>query len=354
MAFSDLWAVEMLIAAAAGGALGAALGALPAFIFCGFMVIGGQVAEYLDPNSAAVTSAVAFGPVFSPAISFAAGAAATAYAADRGYMDFGFDYHEGKNIAAALGTQPDVLAVGAAFGVLGYWIQVLSGALQLPWDPIAMGVVLSALVHRVAFGFPLIGKVRGKGILDMAPFAREEMRVIGEPATAETEDEGEAMTDGGAAATKQRLAVEPWLPHQYKWGHVATIGAVGGVLGAFIWSATGLPFLAFGISAASLVFLNCGVEKIPVTHHITLVGTAGAWGFAVQAGQAGALALIVGGVFGVISALFAELFQRVFYAHSDTHWDPPAAAIVFGTFLVAVLNILGLLPGSAYVPTLGL
>lgn len=350
VAFNELWAVEMLIAAAAGGALGAALGALPAFIFCGFMVIGGQVAEYLDPNSAAITSAVAFGPVFSPAISFAAGAAAAAYAADRGYMDFGFDYHEGKNIAAALGTRPDVLAVGAVFGILGYWIQVLSATLALPWDPIAMGVVLSALVHRVAFGYPLIGKVRGKGLLDMGPFDREEMRVVGEPA-ADASSDDEVVADGGTA--KQRLAVEPWLPHQYKWSHVATIGAVGGVLGAFIWSATGLPFLAFGISAASLVFLNCGVEKIPVTHHITIVGSAAAWAFAVDASQAGALALVIGGIFGVVAALFAELFQRVFYAHGDTHWDPPAAAIVFGTFLIGVMYLLNVFQGSAYVPIPG-
>jgi hypothetical protein len=365
--FAALFDPMMLLAALAGGAFGAALGALPAFIFTGFLVIAGQTAQFVTNTlsesaigdavigSGAITGMIAFGPIFSPAISFAGGAAATAYAADRGYMDFGFDYHEAKNIPAALGTKPDVLAVGAVFGVLGYWIQVLSGQLALPWDPIAMGVTLSALIHRLAFGYDLIGEVRGDGVFDMSPFAREEMRVVGDAAT-EGGEEGGAVTDGGAAATKQRLAVEPWLPHQYEWGGVAAIGLAGGALGAFTWAATGMPFLAFGISAATLLFLNCGVEKIPVTHHITLLGSAGAWAYVGSASPetAGAVAILVGTLFGLISALIGEAFQRVFYAHADTHWDPPAAAIVATTLVIAVLHILGVLAGSAYVPTLGL
>lgn len=55
---------------------------------------------------------------------------------------------------------------------------------------------------------------------------------------------------------------------------------------------------------------------------------------------------------GIVCALFGELFQRVFYAHGDTHFDPPAAAIVFGTFLVAVLGALGVFPHTSWVPPL--
>ncbi|WP_129115792.1 hypothetical protein [Halegenticoccus tardaugens] len=341
----------LLLAALAGGAFGAALGALPAFIFTGFMVIAGQVAEYVNPDAAGITTAVAFGPPFSPAISFAGGAAAAAYAAKRGYMDTGFDYHEAKNIAFAQGTKPDVLAVGAVFGVVGFWLTELSNAFLLPWDSIAMGVTLSALIHRVAFGYAIIGD-RGGSLLDMSPFEREETRVIGDSATDGGDD---AATDGGTATGKTRFAVEPWLPHQYKWSGVATIGVFGGLLGAFIALETGLVFMGFGISAATLVFLNCGVEKIPVTHHITLIGAAGAVA-AVGGDPAGAttLGLVAGGVFGVISALFGEAFQRVFYAHGDTHWDPPAAAIVLGSLLIGLLAIVGVLPDSSYVPTLGL
>ena len=125
------------------------------------------------------------------------------------------------------------------------------------------------------------------------------------------------------------------------------------MLGAFITVQTGSVFLMFGISAASLAFLNCGVENVPVTHHMALVGSAAA--AAVMADGSGLiaggmkLAVLVGGLFGLIAGLFGELFQRIFYSHGDTHWDPPAAAIAFGSFLIAVLAILGIFPGSSYV-----
>ncbi|ELY96701.1 hypothetical protein C482_15041 [Natrialba chahannaoensis JCM 10990] len=366
--------VAEMIAAFAGGAFGAALGPLPAFIFTGFMVIAGEAAVLVDPDAAAITNQIAFGPPFSPAISFAGGVAATAYAARKGYIDTDFDYHEAKNIAYALGTKPDVLAVGGAFGILGYWLVVASAELGMPYDPIAMGVVLSALFHRLILGYSIIGKVRGSGILDMTPFEREERRTAtdGGQKQAHADGEAQAGTDATttAAATQQaRFSVEPWLPHQYHWSHVAMIGLVAGILGAYVGIASGSAFLGFGISAASLVFLNCGVEKVPVTHHITLpAATAGmavyipatggiaesapvAYDSAALLANTGLeVALIVGLVFGIICALFGEVFQRTFYAHGDTHVDPPAAAIVFGTFLVAVLYVAGVFPTTVWVP----
>ena len=361
-----LTSLPEIIAALGGGAFGAAIGPLPAFIFTGFMVIAGESAVLVGGEEyGQITNAIAFGPAFSPAVSFAGGVAATAYAARKGYMDeFEFDYHQAKNIGAALGTKPDVLAVGAAFGVLGWWMQVAFDTLALPYDPIAMGVVLSAIFHRLILGYSIIGKVRGSGILDMTPFEREEKRASADGgaqvADPEAPEGGDAISpeQAGAAtgAAAGRLAVEPWLPPQYKWGHVATIGAFAGILGGWIAIATQSPFLAFGISAASLLFLNLGVEKVPVTHHITLpAGTAAlavmASGDAVIAGLGESGALIIALVFGVICALFGELFQRVFYAHGDTHVDPPAAAIVFGTLLVAILYFAGVFPDASWVPT---
>ncbi|THE65453.1 hypothetical protein D8Y22_08165 [Salinadaptatus halalkaliphilus] len=351
-----------IIAALGGGAFGAALGPLPAFVFTGFMVIAGEAAVLVGGEEyAQITNGIAFGPAFSPAVSFAGGVAATAYAARRGYMDgFEYDYHQAKNIAQALGTKPDVLAVGAAFGLLGWWLQVAFDTLALPYDPIAMGVVLSAIFHRLILGYSIIGTIRGSNVLDMSPFEREERR------TATDGGHSRARADGGevirpdserAVAPGGRLAVEPWLPHQYTWANVATLGAFVGILGGWIAIATGSAFLGFGISAASLLFLNLGVERVPVTHHITLpAGTAAlavmAEGDAVIAGLGESGALIVALVFGVLCALFGELFQRVFYAHGDTHVDPPAAAIVFGTFLVAVMYFAGIFPDASWVPTL--
>ncbi len=339
--FSELWMIGMLLAAFAGGAFGSSIGALPAFIFTGFMVIAGETANILSGDflellsmesgpldADTITSSLGFGPVFGPHISFAAGTAASAYAANKGYMDTGFPYHEAKNITYALGPKPDVMLVGGLFGILGYWIATLSVALSLPWDPIAMAVVLSAVAHRIVFGYPIIGD-RAKGLLNMKPFEDNERR------------------DGG-----NRLTVEPWLGHQYKWGDVTMLGVVVGILAAFITYKTGSVFLPFGISAATLLFLNLGVEKIPVSHHISLVAST-----AVVAFTDGALAesslslmLILGSLFGVIAAVSGEFIQRIYYAHSDTHLDPPAAAIVVGTFLIAVLAMTGVFPSSAWVP----
>ena len=348
---SSLQFAYLVIAAFAGGAFGAAIGALPAFCFTGFAVIAGEAANLLqvttaegatvELGAAGVTGSIAFGSVFGPHISFAGGAAAVAYAAKKDgamYEPGDGDYHLAKDIAYALGTRPDILAVGGLFGIFGAVGTMISVGLGLPWDPIAIMVVLSAVAHRVVFGYPIVGEARGDGLLDMTPFEEGEKRIA---------------ADGGTGEAK-RLAVEPWLPHQYKWGNVAMIGLVAGLLGGFIAVTTGSAFLGFGISAASLTFLNLGVEKIPVTHHMTLPASTAA--LAIFGGQPAAgstnaiIALIVAGVFGIYGALVGEVVQRIFYAHSDTHLDPPAAAIVVGTFTVAVLGIAGVFGGTSWVP----
>ncbi|MFB6308810.1 MAG: hypothetical protein ABEH35_05715 [Haloarculaceae archaeon] len=348
--------IALAIAAFAGGAFGAALGALPAFIFTGFMVIAGEAVNTLASDltgelsgqvGTGITGFVAFGPVFGPHVSFAGGAAAAAYAARKGYMDTGFDFHEAKNIAHALGTKPDVLAVGGLFGILGMVVRQISGGLGLPWDPIAMGVVLSAVFHRLVLSYPMIGDAHGRSLFDMSPFEREEM--------VQTAEGGEAIADGGevadGGAVAERLAVEPWLPHQYEWPNVAMIGAVTGILAAYTTVQTGSIFLGFGISAASLVFLNCGVEQIPVTHHMTLPGATAAVAFAGGVGSMAILpSVLIGGLFGLTGALTGEVIQRIFYSHSDTHFDPPAAAIVINTFAIALLYFAGVFPSAAWVP----
>ena len=135
-----------------------------------------------------------------------------------------------------------------------------------------------------------------------------------------------------------------------------------GILAGFIWLRTGSVFLGYAISAISLLFLNLGVEKIPVTHHITLIGAVGAM---VVAGSFGDLstatfpvgavettgsvaALLAAGGFGAISGLLGEVTQRIFYAHSGTHVDPPAMAIALAMVIVAVLAITGVLPNAGY------
>lgn len=324
------------LGAAAGGAFGAALGALPAFIFTGFLVIAGVFGG--DAASGAGVG-VGFGPVFGPHISFAGGAAASAYAAKNGLMESGFDYHNAKDIGFALGSKPDILAVGAAFGVFGIVLEQVFRNLAVPTDPIAFTVVASALLHRAVFGYSVIGTVSDKanGFMDMGPFERGEMRGAGE------------VPGDGEKVSEDRLAVEPWLPNMYKWSHVAAIGLTAGLAAAYAAIQTGSPFLGFGISAATLLFLNLGVERIPVTHHMTLPA-ATAYLATAGTGYSPIVALLIAGLFGVLGALVGEAFQRVFYAHGDTHVDPPAASIAITHTFIAILSIAGILGSAVWVP----
>lgn len=353
----------IFIGAAAGGAFGAAIGALPAFIFTGFLVLAGALGGG--------DWAIGFGPVFGPHISFAGGAAAAAYASKNGLMESGFDYHNGKDIGFALGSRPDVLAVGAAFGVFGIAFEEVFRQLAVPTDPIAITVVVSAFLHRAVFGYSILGTVSSKanGRFDMGPFEREETRA-----------ENESLVTDGEKSTSERLAVEPWLPNMYKWSHVAAIGLVAGFVagyaaiqltvggaanlmiipeGADLAGANpftnGAVFFGFGLSAATLIFLNLGVDRIPVTHHMTLPGATAF--FAVTQGGDAALAsvdpivgLLVAAVFGMIGALIGEAGQRIFYSHGSTHVDPPAFAIAVSISLIWVLAVAGVFATSVWVP----
>ena len=331
----------LLITALAGGAFGAALGALPAFIFTGFLVFLGEgIAIVNSELSANVTGVIGFGVVTGPHIAFAGGVAATAYAGKK-YPEMepdGWDYHFGKNILYAFGTKPDILAVGAVFGALGWLITEVGYAVVVVngtalSDFIAVSVFATAFIARAVFGYPIVGRAGGSNLLDMTPFEREEPRTVADGGEVPPEHQG-------------RLATEPWLPHQYKWSGVTAIGLVGGILGGYIYITTGSIFLGYAISAISLLFLNLGVEKIPVTHHITLIGAVGAVVFLPVAGSVAAL--IAAGIFGAVSGLLGELTQRLFYAHSGTHVDPPAMAIAIAMTAVAVLAIAGVLPNAGY------
>jgi hypothetical protein len=375
----------LAVVAFVGGAIGAAIGGLSAFGLAGVVIIAGEAANAMSgavppdatttataANGTGLTAAIGLGPALGPHVAFGGGVAAAAYAARKGYMETGFDYHEAKNVGHPLGTRPDVLAVGGAFGVLGYLVAHVSATLALPWDPIAIAIVLSAVAHRVALGYPLLGDI-GDDVLDMTPFERGYRRQpVTEGSTRERIDGGvepvrnpvddpRFIVDPDERPVTPRYVVEPWLPHQYEWPTVAAVGTAVGIFGAFVAYATGSPFLAFGITAALLVLPALGMERIPVTYHmaypasIVVVGLAGGTtdSGAIAAAVSLPVALVVGAVFGLLSGVAGELAQRILYAHADTHLDPPAVAIVLTTFLIAVLDIVGLLTQSV-VPTLGL
>ena len=293
-----------LIAAFGGGLFGAAIGALPSFIFTGFTVLVGVAIAFAGSDYDFLTN-VAFGPIFGPHIGFAGGAAAAAFAARRGTLDTGRDIATGL---AGLGD-PATLLVGGAFGMLGYLIQyVLMSVLNLGsfTDAVALTVFISAIIVRLAFG-----KTGLFGRLD------DDARRRGR------------FNPGGDRA---------WVAYQQGWGQAAVIGLGVGAFSAFlaITVTQANPDLApagavigFGITAASLIFLQFGAS-IPVTHHMALPAAVAA-GVAATLGLGLGGALILGILGGILGALVGEVFSRLFLIHGDTHIDPPAGAIWFMT-----------------------
>lgn len=271
------------LAALGGGALGAAFGALPVFIFTGVTVIAG-VAIASSGGGNDFLAHVAFGPVFGPHIAFAGGAAAAGYAAMRGYVK------NGRDITVPLMgvDRGDVLLVGGVFGCLGYVANesMLAAGLGAWTDTIALTVTVSALAARVAFG--------KTGLFGTPP------------------------------ATARRFSPDldyNWLPWQQRLPQLIAIGLAVGALSAFmaiqLGSERGGVVLGFGIVSALLIFVQLGL-KGPVTHHIALPAAAAAL-------IGGSLA--AGMLAGVAGALVGEFYARVFLIHGDTHIDPPAAAI---------------------------
>lgn len=341
--------LEVLIAGLAGGMLGVALGALPALSLAGIVITAGEMANYAgvvpvdenaDGSSAmevfgveaapldalGLTGAIGFGPVLGPHVAFAGGVAAAAYIGRRETFDTTFRYHQAKNITRPLGSAPDVLLVGAAFGVFGVLVARLAAGSGIPVDPVALAVVLSAVAHRLAFGYPAIGRVRSleHSILDVTPF-EDDVR-WGEEAY---------ETSQGTAG---RQVVEVWLPDHYEWQNVAVLGAGVGIASGYIALVSGSAFLAFGIATGALVFLCLGLYSTPVVYHMALPASIAA--LAIDTGEP-VVALVVAGVFGVLGALLGELAQRTLYAHADTHLDPAFTSILLTSLLAGLLATAG-------------
>lgn len=347
MVFS-LLSIELLLAGLAGGMLGAALGALPAFSLAGLVITVGEIARLpagltgeaedtllvtevfgVDPaaiEAVGLTGTVGFGALLGPHVAFAGGVAAAAYVSRGQTIDTGFRYHQAKKITRPLGSTPDVLLVGGAFGVLGVLIARIVAGLEIPVDPIFLAVVLSAVIHRLAFGYPVLGRIRSVegSILDMSGFE----------AGLYWGAEGYETAEGTAG----RHVVEVWLPDHYEWDNVAVLGAAVGLASGYIALVSGSAFLAFGLAATALGFLCLGLYSMPIVYHMALPASIAA--LAVDTGEP-VVALLVAAVFGVIAALAGELAQRVLYAHGDTHFDPPAVAIVLTSLLITGLVTAG-------------
>ncbi|MEL4358880.1 MULTISPECIES: hypothetical protein [unclassified Luteococcus] len=329
-----------LLAAAAGGYIGAAIGGNFAFVLTGFSVIFAW-AVFMGTGSDWGFNYVAFGPFAGPYVMFAGGAAAAAYAWHKGYLESGKDIN---SALAGLG-KTDVLHVGAAFGVFGYLFKAFVVD-NIPWfgthtDGVALTVVTSALLARVLFGKRKDG-VGSNSLIDGDKFNKNASGFLGKIAPREDAQ---------------------WLPWQEKWSYLVSLGfffgsaaaAVAIVLGHAVKGGSAFASsFAFGISAIIILFLIMGFN-MPVQHHITVVsGVAAVTFLPIIAGSgfdwngvwtsstwtSAAIAVVVSGIVGILTAWLVEFWARVWYDRGTTHIDPPASGIWIMTTAVLGLGTL--------------
>lgn len=291
-----------LLAAFGGGLFGAAIGAIPAFVFCGIAVLLGVVGAIAGAPFD-VLGLVGFGPIFGPHVAFAGGVAAAAYAGRRRELD------DGKDVLAPLAglATADVLVVGGVFGTLGHVLeQLLETGIGEYTDVVALVVVVSGVIARFAFGRTGLG---------------------GSP-TEEARSRGR-FTPGGANV---------WAAYQQDFPQAALLGLGTGLLSA--WLALEIVAAApeaelaattvgFGISAFSLLFLVIGTSA-PITHHMTITAAVGA----LATGS-----VLVGALVGAFAAVVGEASSRLMLIHGDTHIDPPANAIWIVTSIVLLVEL---------------
>lgn len=272
-----------ILAAFGGGILGAAVGAVPVFVFTGVLVLIG-VAAMVGGGDSRIISDVAFGPFFGPHVSFAGAVAAAAYSGHKGLMP------NGRDIGRALMglNDPFILVVGGIFGMFGCLLNM--GIARIgggAWtDTVALSVVISGFAARILFG---------------------KTSIIG------------TVAPGGRHFYPDDVA--QWLPWQQKASQLLVIGlAVGlvsGRLAEVLGAQKGGDVIGFGLATALLFLLVMG-NQIPVTHHIAITSA--------MAATLGA-GLFTCAAVGIVAAFVAEGFSRAILIHGDTHVDPPAGAI---------------------------
>jgi hypothetical protein len=332
-----------VLAGAVGGTVGAAVGARRALGLAGVVVVLGEVVALAttgDPplaaleavpapvEATALTGSVGFGAL-GPHVAFAGGAAAAASEGRKRHVDTRFRYHQAKAIGTALYDSPRALAVGAAFGVVGVSVAQIA-ALGAPVEPVALAVVVSAFLHRLAFGYPLVGRFHEEHFL-LDTSAYEDGEYWGD------ENHETAQGIGG------RHVVEPWQPEYDEWPVVLGIGAGVGLAAAALAVGVDSAFFPFGLAAAALLAAPYVSRPIPATYHIAL--SAGLAAVAMDAEPE--IAVLAGAAMGLLAALLGELAGRVLYAHGDTHLDPGFVAVLLTSVLIVALAAAGVFDASA-------
>ena len=271
------------LAAFGAGVLASCIGAVPAFVMTGLITIAGAIAGM------AGFDVIAFGTVFGPHIAFAGAVAATAYAANKGYIEAG----------AAVGTplaplgKPDVLVVGGVFGIIGWVIgtyivpAIFGGLIPFGTDAPGMTVVISGIIARLVFG-----------------------------------KRGLASGTKGAVTSAQSVLIAVAFSLMVAGTGLALNAVNPEIIGSY-------NLIIFGIAAFTLIF-----PGTPGWHQIGIIS---AYAFMVGLPSGAMVAVVLAVVCGVAANFLCDLEGYLINSDVDSHIDGPGFAICLMTIVVNII-----------------
>ncbi|MBU5669765.1 hypothetical protein KQI68_07945 [Peptoniphilus sp. MSJ-1] len=281
-----------LLAGFAGGFFGAAYGSIPAFILTGVFALIGSVLTLAGVTDFTVGN-IAFGPFFGPHVSFAAGAAAATYAANKAKK-----LDDAQNVLAALFGLNDIntLLVGGLYGLVGIiCFTLITKQTAFVTDYPAFCVCVVLFLNRIILGkTSLIGTLKEGEKREILP-------------------QQDAIMNGSVGLL-------------FGLG-IAILGKLLMDAGVSKESMGIYPVFTFGFSAISLAFLQMGFS-VPITHHITYPAAT----VFVMTGNVYLAALT-----GLINALLWVMAGKIFNSHCDTYIDPPAIVIAVSMFVINLI-----------------
>ena len=287
------------------GAFGAMLGGSAAFSLTGMFCAISMAALVGGADAAFLHTAVAFGPMMLPAVSYAAGATSAHYARWRGYLPSG----EGRNTDRALMSlgHQDVILFGGCIGALGWICNSLMGKIGLGaiMDTSAAYIWFITLTLKIVLDREVFSKPDAESAR-LGRFHRQAKSW--QPTMTRPLDmvlHGGVIAGIAACCTAEVLASENEVLRQY------------GV------------FLPFTVSCVVLV-LGQGKTRVPTTHHITICAS-----YALAAGGNIGWGVLA----GVAVTIIGDFLGRVFHVHGDVYICPAAMSSV-----VVSLIVMGLLP----------
>lgn len=295
-----------VLTAFASGVLGAALGAMPSVIMCGFAVCIGMVGA-VSGSGFDWLNGMAFGMFLGPQVSFAPACVAAAYAKKKGYIE------SSKDIFRPLMSlkKADVLVVGGIFAVLGWYINVgISTILPSKIDTVAATIVVVSMLGRVIFGNNGI-----KAIIGDVPGQKTRFNPNNSDAWLEYQTGGgfQLILIGTCVGCISAYLVQLICEQAVKTGNDSLLA----VAAMPVW----------GVAIVCCLVLAAGCN-IPVFHHIGLVsGYAAKMAF--LGGGTDGSCVLWGIAFGLAAAYTGDWLAKLFTVYGEGYVDPPSMSITF-------------------------